>query len=46
MVNHSLELVDPFQHLHIGVIAEIHVLAARVPRVERMEADSAQCFFW
>ena len=31
-----LELIDPRHHLAVKVIAEVRVVAARVPRVERV----------
>lgn len=35
-----VELPDPLEHLQILVVAEEHVVLARVPRVERMEPAS------
>ena len=37
-----LELPDPFQHLQVFVIAEMHVVLSRMPRVEGMIANHVQ----
>jgi len=34
-----VELVDPWQHLEVLVVAQVHVVATRVPRVERVEPE-------
>lgn len=39
---HSLELLDPGQHVQVFVIAQIHVVSVGVPGVERMEANHVQ----
>lgn len=39
---HALEFLDPGQHAQVLVVAQVHVIPARVPGVEGVEADHVE----